>query len=100
MNGRENTIVGKTNAPPFPAPVVVIFFPGTWPAQPNAGSAALLARFVFECTGGVVLTGTMLPPGPDMMVRLLSPTPPHGALPTTGILIIVPRFDVILPVNP
>src|SRR5438552_14892905 len=34
-----------------------------------------------------------------MIVRLLRPTPPHAALPTCGMLIIVPRFEVSLPVK-
>jgi hypothetical protein len=63
------------------------------PTQPNGATT-----IVFECTAGVFGAGTTLPPGPDMIVRLLSPAPPHGTLPTTGTLI-SDRPDVNLPVN-
>src|SRR5688572_16985754 len=41
----------------------------------------------------------MAPPGPDMIVRFERPTPPQETLPTAGMLIRMPRFEVILPVK-
>src|SRR5262245_4798950 len=106
-NGAENAPTGITKPPPLPIavplPSVTRFFPAACFTQSRSRPVPLklvvtaicgcvFAPRMIMCTPGVTVLPT---PGPLMMVNGA-----HGVFPTTGILMIFPRFEVNFPVKP